>query len=50
MAQAQTHIGEKKYREARGELIEVIQRDPENKEAGQLFKRLQTVLEMSDEQ
>lgn len=46
LAQAQLYLAEKKYKDAKGELIEVIKISPDNIEATQLLKRVQNILEI----
>jgi tetratricopeptide (TPR) repeat protein len=49
LIRAHLFIDDKRFNDAKGELIEVIKLDPDNQEAGQLLKRLQTVLDMNQE-
>jgi hypothetical protein len=49
LVRAQQFINDKKYRDAKGELIEVMKLDPNNKEASELLKRLQTIIDINDE-
>jgi len=49
LAHAQIFIQDKKFKEAKGELIEVIKLDPTNEEATILLKRIQTILDIFEE-
>lgn len=49
LCQAQIYISEKKYKEAKGELIEVLKIDPNNRQSSELLKRIQTVIDISAE-
>lgn len=49
LAQAQTYLNEKKYKDAKGELIELLKMSPSNTEAMQLLKRVQTVIDIYGE-
>ena len=48
LSRAQLFVRDKKFTEAKGELIEVLKIAPENAEATQLIKRVQTILEISE--
>jgi len=50
LAQAQIFASDKKFMDAKGELIEILKLDPANPEASQLLKRIQTVIDISGEQ
>jgi len=47
LSRAQLFVRDKKFMEAKGELIEVLKIAPENAEATRLIKRIQTVLDIS---
>lgn len=49
LAQAQMYLNEKKYKDAKGELIELLKMSPSNIEATQLLKRVQTIIEIYGE-
>jgi len=49
LARAQIFIQEKKFKEAKGELIEVIKIEPANEEVTVLLKRVQTILDIFEE-
>jgi hypothetical protein len=49
LIRARLQIRDRRYGEAKGELMEALQLDPENSETVPLLKRLQTILELSNE-
>ena len=46
LASAQVYLSNKQYKEAKGELIEVLKIEPNNPEASQLLKRVQNILDV----
>ncbi|MBN1823698.1 MAG: PorV/PorQ family protein [Endomicrobiales bacterium] len=50
LSTAQLFLKEKRYGEAKSELIEVLKINPDNKEATQLLKRIQTIIEIYDKE
>jgi tetratricopeptide (TPR) repeat protein len=50
LSRAHLFIADKKFNDAKGELIEIIKIDPANDEANQLLKRLQNVLDINIQQ